>query len=40
MNGILNSIIPFMMLTTLDKKTDAEPTSDNQNNDTQPAKKK
>ncbi len=32
--------IPFMMLTTLDKKTDAEPTSDNQNNDTQPAKKK
>lgn len=32
--------IPFMMLTTLDKKTDAEPTSDNQNQDQQTSKKK
>lgn len=31
--------VPFMMLTTLDKKTDAEP-SDNQENNTPPVKKK
>ena len=31
--------VPFMMLTTLDKKTDAEP-SDNQDNNTPPVKKK
>jgi len=32
--------IPFMMLTTLDKKTDAQSSDQNQNQDTQPAKTK